>query len=97
MVGNIDKTFPPDYLTNHGGEFMVGNFGAPRIMVGNLGIPHHAWWGFYAKTISTLVEHQRRDRPWLEDEDEEQDSEGDRFTPLGAEVAAGELFDYADD
>ena len=28
-----------DYLRNHGGEFMVGNFGAPRIMVGNLGIP----------------------------------------------------------
>ena len=50
MVGNFDKTsFPPEYLANHGGEFMVGNFGAPRIMVGNLGIPHHAWWGFYAK------------------------------------------------
>ena len=50
MVGNFDKTsFPPEDFANHGGEFMVGNFGAPLIMVGNLGIPHHAWWGFYAK------------------------------------------------
>ena len=45
---------PTACFGNHGGEFMVGNFGAPRIMVGNLGIPHHAWWGFYAKRHRTL-------------------------------------------